>query len=141
MTPTNAQGTQLQREAVLGSGTFALVGGFRNFSLPFNLETTDTTDLAAAQDYRTNKPSLKQVGDITGEVFFDPADGQHDEETGLLANLGAMEQLNFRLVTDTGWYVQVLASVVNFVITGNTGDQLTANLTLRPSGPPTYGNV
>lgn len=133
-----SRGTVLKREAVLNSGTFVEVGGFRNFNLPFNLETNDITTLADL--WRTNKPSLNQVGDITGELFFDPSDAQHNESTGVLKNLLQSQQLNFRIVAATGWYVQVLCSVPSFVITGSTGEQYTANITLRPSGAPTFGD-
>jgi len=133
-----SRGTVLKREAVLNSGTFVAVGGFRNFNLPFNLETNDITDLA--DTWRKNKPSLNQIGDITGEIFFDPADAQHNESQGVLKNLLQSDQRNFRLVAATGWYVQMLCSVPSFVITGSTGEQYTANITLRPSGAPTFGD-
>jgi len=139
--PYAAIGAQLQ----LGDGqaTEAFTPVARLTSVPGPALTTDILD-ATAHDSPNNTEEvvvgIKRNGEIEVALQFDPADGTHDDATGLISLQQARELRNFRWVfpdaANTTW--QLACYVVGVPPTAPVDGLLTATVRLKPSGVPNF---
>lgn len=140
-TPYAAIGTQLQ----LGDGeaTEAFTPVARCIAIPGPSLTTDILD-ATAHDSPDNTEEvvvgIKRNGEIEVNLQFDPADGTHDDATGLISIQQAREVRNFRWVfpdaASTTW--ELACYVVGVSPTAPVDGLVTANVRLKPTGVPTF---
>jgi predicted secreted protein len=117
--------------------TFTAIGRAHNFQGP-NLTTTeiDVTGLDNTTGYKDILMALKDAGQITMEIFFDPGDSGH---RGVLHDYDHQTLRNWDLIfPDPGATTWSAACYVkDFVPKGDTNGALTAQVTLRVSGAPT----
>lgn len=129
-----AQGTLLQRETSLGSGSYVTVANVKSWDGPSTeaseLETTDLNSLA-----KEFLPGLQDFGDLSLEVNFDPNNATHQQAmTDIAAG------------TVTGWRIQFQNPTINwrwpaFVkscpVSGEADGIISASITLRLAGDRT----
>lgn len=137
-TARKAMGTALKRGDGGGIEVFTTVGRIRNFNgPPLSQDQIDITDLGNTTGYAEYLPGLKDAGEPTYEITWDPADAQHaamlsvDFETQVLRNFQC-----FWANSGVKWAFS--AYVAKFSPKGDPKTALTAALTLRISGAINY---
>lgn len=89
-----------------------------------------------AQRYRSGLP---EGGEVPIEIMWDPAEGTHDETTGLLAAFSDGLVRNFKIKFGTAATWSFAAFVSGFEVTGEAeGGMTMASVTLKLDGLPTF---
>jgi predicted secreted protein len=140
-------GTQLQR----GNGgiptppeTFSTIAEVKSITaLNLTIETLDATSHSSTGGYREMLPSFKDAGQLTAELNFVPADPHQAPDTGLIKDFDDRVKRNFRLIfpDPDGTQVDFAAYVVGYQVNAPIDGILSANLTLRITGAPTWGTA
>lgn len=123
-----------------GPETFTTIAGVTNISGPgIALDPVEVTNHSSTGGWREFVGGLKDGGEITLDLNFDPAAATHDVDTGLLDDLDDRTVRNFQLVfPDTGastWSFSAL--VTNFEPAAPIDGALTASVSLKLTGQPT----
>lgn len=128
-----AQGTLLQRESSLGSGSFTTVANVKSWDGPSteNPEIDVTTLSSIAKEF---VGGLVDFGDLSMELNFDPNNATHQQ---IFADMEASPP------TVTGWRISFVNPTINFKwsafvksfsISGEVDNIISGSLTLRLSG-------
>lgn len=131
---TAGYGTLLKR-----NGT--TIAECRNISGPnITLGTVDATHQTSTGAVREYIATLLDSGEITFEVNFLPTDATHSFAAGLGNDMTARTFQAFSLVlTDAGLMTATFSAyVTSFALTAPLDGKLTANFTLKISGPITW---
>jgi predicted secreted protein len=138
---TSGFGTLLQRGDAGAPEVFATIAEVKNITaLNLTIETLDATSHSSTGGYREWLPSFKDAGEVTAEMNFVPGDPNQNPDTGLISDFDNRTLRNFRLVFPdiAATTVQVAAYVTGFQINAPIDGILSANLTLRITGAPTW---
>lgn len=130
MTAYGAYGTIFKR----GTSTVAQV---RSISGPgLEKETIDVTNLSSTGRWREFLSSLRQLGEVEIECFFDPAGTTHELlETDFEADVTQAYSILFPDAATTTWVLNSICTGISPV--ANLGDALVVTYTIKPSGVPT----
>jgi predicted secreted protein len=137
-----AYGTALQ----IGNGAtpelFTNIAQVADISGPsMSRDSIDTTTHQTTGHYKTAVPGLRDGGEVTFSLNFDPSLGTHDEATGIIAQYNDDLVHNYRLVYPQsaleGW---AFSGFITKIDPKNPVDkQITADITIKISGKPTWG--
>lgn len=140
MAAIDAFGTALQRSDMASSPTFTEVANVTSISGPtISRETYDVTAHDQADDYREFIGGLKDGGEISMDINFDPAgEVTHDDSTGLLADLEDTDARNYKLVFPDGTTEWAFTAILNqFDAEHPVDGTVSASVTFKISGKPT----
>lgn len=137
-TARKAMGTALKRGDGGSPEVFTTIGRMRNFAGPgLSQETIDVTDLGNVTGYAEYLLGLKDGGEITCELTWDPADAQHAAILG--TDFEGQVLRNFKMLwSNSGVTWSFVALVAKFAPKGDPKTALTADLTLKITGAITY---
>lgn len=135
----NAFGTQLQRSDMAATPVFTAIANVTSIKGPeIKRDTIDVTAHNTANSWREFVGSLKDAGEISLDVNYDPA--VHDE---LVADFEDSDPRDYKLVFPVtpavAWSVKAL--LTEFSSEAPFDDKLAASLTLKVSGKPTIGTA
>lgn len=134
-----AKGTLLKVGNSGSPETFTTIAQIFNLSGPsISNEELDVTDHSSSGGWKEYIASLKDLGEISGELHFDGAQTTQDETTGLISALAAGTVKNYQIVFPDGTTVTFAAMVKAFEFAANVADKLTAAFTLKATGAPTW---
>jgi predicted secreted protein len=140
VTAYDAFGTQLRQGGTTAtSGT--LIAQITNISGPgLSADTIDVTAHDSTGGYRNFLQGLKDGGEITLDINYDPAGATHKNASGgLLYAFDQGTQDNYALVfpdaATTTWVVPAI--VTGFEVGAPMDNKLSASATLKVSGKPT----
>jgi hypothetical protein len=129
-----AQGTLLQRETSLGSGSFVTIANVVSWDGP-STENADIDMTALNSTAKEYEGGLIEPGELTFEVNFDPNNATHQQ---IIADQEASPP------TKTGWRIQFQNPTINytwtahpkgFPISGSVDEKIAGSVTLKISGP------
>jgi predicted secreted protein len=126
----NGFGTILALADVATGLTFTDVANVTNIT-PFNItrETDDTTDMASADGYRTFLGGLKDSGECTIDVNYNPSD-----HNTLLSRFDAEDPTKHRITFPGGEIASFDAIMTGFAPTAPMEGKMTASLGFKISG-------
>lgn len=117
------------------------VAGVRDVSGPnLSLGTADVTNHSSPSAWAEKVGTIKDAGEVTFDIVFDPVHATHKNAAGGLLYLLDQRTVGSFTITfpDTGATVWTLpALVTGFTPTAPVEDSLTASVTLTVSGAPT----
>ncbi len=117
------------------------VAGVTNIGGPgLTLETIDVTNHSSTSGWREFVGGLKDGGEISVDIVFDPVAATHKNASGgLLYLLTTRASASFTITfPDTGLTVWTFtAFVTSFEVGAPVADGLTASVTLKITGAPT----
>lgn len=124
-----------------GPENFTTIAEVRDISPPaLSRDVEEVTHHTSPGGWKEFIATLKDGGQVTFEINWDPANATHSYGTGLLAFLvGSGVKKNFQVVfPTTGTITWAFGAIVtNFAPTGTVSGVLRANVTLRVTGQPT----
>jgi len=137
-----AFGTKLYRETTPGSGGagttgYTEIGGLTSLNWPeLQADFAETTDMDSASAMRTHTPTLKSLGDVTGDLNFDSSDAVQEQ---MQADLIAETIRKYKIIgSDAGaadWAANCY--VARFAVTSERDGLITAAFSLKPTGAVT----
>ena len=137
------QGTTFWMETAPAAGTYKKVGGFVDLT-PFSA-TVETRDVTTLEDkVRKYGPGLSDFGDVTGTLYFDPGNVDHDASAGLLSYFGdGSETIKAAIGFDTtaGDWMFFEGVLSSFQLQAAANDSLRATLSIKLSGEPTWSTT
>ena len=106
--------------------------------------TADTVEVTphdpSGNKWKKFLKALRDGGEVTFDINFEPTESTHDETTGLLAELDSDDLRNFKLIfpdgSSTTW--DFSGYVTNFNPNGPVQEALTASITIKLSGKPGF---
>lgn len=109
-------------------------------------DTIDVTTHDSPSGYREFLASLRDGGEITFDIEYDPGDASHDQTTGLLSLFGEDKTRNWMLIFPvtavTGyWGYKFKGLVTGFAPKAPVGGSLTASLTIKVAGAVTQADI
>lgn len=115
------------------------VAGVTNIGGPgLTLETIDVTNHSSASAWREFVGGLKDGGEISVDIVFDPVDATHRNASGgLLFLLTTRASGSFSITFPQATVWSFTAFVTSFEPSGAVADGLTASVTLKITGAPT----
>ena len=139
--PINAFGTKLQ----LGDGApvteiFTDIAEITSISPPsLSKDTIETTSHDSVDRYKEFISGLRDAGEVSLDINYDPADATHGLLTGLLGEYEKDAPSNYKIIfpdasTTTWSFAGILTS---FETSAPIDDKLTASVTIKISGKPT----
>jgi hypothetical protein len=132
-----AKGTQL--EAYTGSSWVAVA---QVYELAGPSERKDVREITGphhvAAGYRVYRETLRDGGDVTLGLHWDPSDSSHDASTGLQAKLAGTGPHSWRITFPDATVVTFTASIVFHEPSAPADGKLTLFATLKVSGTPTW---
>jgi predicted secreted protein len=128
-----------------GSATYHTITNVTSISGPtLSRDTIDVTSHSSTGGYREFINGLKDGGEVSFDLLYDPDDVTHNTNTttpnmGLLAlyDSGATWEFTITFTDDTSTVWTFDAVVTSFEITAGIDDALKASVTLKVSGAPT----
>ena len=137
MAKYNSFGTLLQRSPDSGT-TYVTIAGVRDLNGPGRQkETVDVTTHDSPNRYREFRSSLKDGGEVSFDIVYDPEDAANQ---GLLESDfegSAAQPYQLLFPTTNGWAVRFNGEVVGHEITAPLEGALTATVTIKVDGKPT----
>lgn len=135
MAGLNAFGTRFQKQVGM---TWEDIADITNISGPgLERDTIDVSSHQSPDAWREFIGSLKNAGEISLDVNYDPAD--HDE---LVSDLDADDPLSYRIVfpddDETTWTINAI--MTGFEPEAPHDDKLSASLTFKVTGRPTLSS-
>ena len=132
-------GTLLQ----LGDGAdpevFTTIAEVKDITGPgLEADTIEVTNHSSPGAWREYIAGLLDAGEVTFDVNYLPGDATHDATTGLQANLLARSVDSYRLTWPTADTVTFPAFVTGFETGAPVDDALSASVTLKVAGEPTF---
>jgi len=142
MAAQNAFGTVLSMwNAAITTPAFVPIADVMDISGPkISRATIGVTSHDAPGGWNQYLPSLKDGGEVTFDVLYDPTDPTHsNSQGGLLYELTTATAANqFQITFPNGTSVWSFdATVTGFDMTAPVGDKLGAAVTLKITGAPT----
>ena len=139
-----AKGTLFQTEIAAVPGTYQTVAQIRNIGGPgLQQDALDVSFLDSVGAYRQFVGGFNDPGEIGIELMFDPTDATQDDVgvDGLLSIYDLHEVVGFQVVWPdaTIWRFQGL--VTAYEPSAPVDDVLTAAITVKLSGQPTFAAV
>lgn len=133
MAGLDAFGVILERgEGAAGSTTYVPIANLSNLEGPESeRETYDVTAHDSADGWREFVGGLKDGGEVTAEVNYDPR--EHDT---LLADYEISQPIPWRVTWPTGDAWEITAILSGFNPEAPVDDKLAAEITLKVSGKP-----
>lgn len=138
---TKQQGAILKAGDGGGSEVFTAIAGVLSINLGAISRTMiDTTDLDTANNARTFLGGIVDYGEFSADIHYEPADGTHDDTTGIYSYFGDTAPRNFQLVfPDSGTTTFSFSAVTSsLTVTGSLDDKMTGTVTFKISGKPTF---
>jgi len=126
---------------------FAALANVANIDGPGeSVETVETTHLASTGGYREFRPHLKDAGEVTLTMHFDPTHATQDSTTGLKAKYDANTLTNFEIDLSTVFTggenkVSFAAYVTNLGLAIAVDNIIERPVTLRVNGQPVWTTV
>jgi hypothetical protein len=109
--------------------------------LTLSRENKEVTAHTATGKFKQKHPGLREAGDITFKVNFDPSLGTHDEVTGFMAQFNDDDIHNYRILypqsTTEGW--AFAGFITKIAIKSPLDGTLEGEITITPTGKPVYG--
>lgn len=121
---------------------FAAIAELKNISGPgFELDVIDVTNMTSPDGFREFIGGLINPGELTFTLNFIPTDPTHSPATGLLKDMFDRKRRNYRLTfpvspQPVNWTMPAL--VTNFSTDQPLDDAVTADVTLKITGKPTF---
>lgn len=136
----SGHGTLLQIGDGADPENFTTIAEVRDITGPgLGLDTADVTSHDSTGGWEEHIGTILRSGEVTFDVNYIPTDGTHDASSGLINDQESRTLRNFQLVFPDGggttWSFAAL--VTGFDPTGPVDGELTASVTLKPSGQPT----
>ncbi|MEM7416787.1 MAG: phage tail tube protein [Gemmatimonadota bacterium] len=141
MSEWGAKGIELQIGDGGGTEVFTAIAQVRDVGGPgLSMDTIDVTHHGSADHWREFVAGLKDAGEVSLELLFDPTETTHrDASGGLLDDMDNRVLRNFQLqfpdTAQTTW--SFAAFVTGFNPSAPHDGALTAAVTLKISGEPT----
>jgi len=123
-----------------GAGSAISVGQIVDISGPgLSRDTIETTSRDSTNDWREYIKGLKDAGEISFDIVFDPVLASHAKSTGLLQDLWddstiASWIVTFPDPTPTTWTMDGI--LTKFEVKAPLDDKLSADVTIKVSGEP-----
>ncbi len=137
-----AQQTLLKRENwPAGSASYTTIKDVQSITGPtLTRETIDVTSHSSSGGYREFINGLKDGGEVSFDILYDPDEATHNTTNAGLLNLfesGTVWefQIVFTDPTPTTWTFNAL--ITSFEVSAATDDALKASCTLKVAGEPT----
>lgn len=124
-----------------GGTSYTTIGQIQSITGPgLTRETVDVTTHDNANMWRSFIKGLKDGGELSFDILYDPVLGTHNYSLGLLSDFGDDSTIpNFRLTfpdaANTQWTFPGI--VTNFEASEPIDDALKASITIKVSGTPT----
>lgn len=136
----HAQGTLLQRGDGATPENFTTIAEVGSISGPtLQADLIDVTNHSSPSRYKEYIQGLKDGGELTFDLNFQPNEATHKASTGVLGDWNTGTRKNYRLrfpVTPAvDWILPVI--VTNFEIDAQVTDQLKAAVTMKVVSAPT----
>ncbi len=136
----HAQGTLLQRGDGATPEVFTTVAEVGSISGPsLQADLIDVTNHSSPSRYREYIQGLKDGGELTFDLNYNPNDATHNATTGVLADWNSGARKNYRLQFPSTpavfWNFQVI--VTNFEMNADVAEQLKAAVTMKLTAAPT----
>lgn len=135
-----AYGAQLKMgDGATPTEEFTTIADVKDISGPgVTRDMVDGTTHSSEDGYKEKVPTLKDGGDVTFELNWDPRDGTHDMTTGLGAKVEADEPTNFQLIyARVGFQWNFAGYVTAFgPVSAAVAGLLTAPVTIAVTGKP-----
>lgn len=133
----NAFGTQLERSDMAATPVFTAIANVTSIKGPeLSRDTIDVTAHNSAEAWREFVGALKDAGEVSLDVNYDPA--SHDT---LIADFDDADPRDYKLVFPVTpavtWSIKAL--LTGFSAEAPFDDKLAASITLKVSGKPTIG--
>ena len=119
------------------SETFAALAELLDVSGPnLSMDTVETTHAGSTDEYKTFIAGLKDAGEVTCDVAFEPSHATQDESTGLVKKWNDRTLTNFQLAfPDSGSTTWTFSAyVTGFQPSEPIQDRATASVTLKITG-------
>jgi len=138
----SAFATKLQLGNAATPEVFSNVAEITDMSGPsLARDSIETTNHQSTSRYRQFMPGLRDGGEVTFSVNFDPSLGTHDELTGLIAQYNDDVTHNYRIVypqSDVeGW--SLTGFITKFEVKNPIDDKISGDITIKVTGKPTWG--
>jgi predicted secreted protein len=131
-------GNFFQRESDDSSDGFATLAGFTEISPPqYTRETQDITDTGDTNGYRRFISGMRDAGEVSLSLNYVPGG---DTEDQLLADLESDTAHNYRLLFANGVTCDFSAFVTAVQPTGPMESKMTASVSVKITGKPTWGS-
>lgn len=139
-------GTALEMGDGQSPEVFATVANVVNIDGPGeSMETVDVTHLQSTGGYREFLPHLKDGGEVTLTVHYDPTHPTQDGSTGLKKKFDDRSLTNFRINQSTQFATNGILSFSAYVTglgkTTNVDGVIEQQVTLRTTGPVLVSSV
>ncbi|MGH3933639.1 MAG: phage tail tube protein [Pseudonocardiaceae bacterium] len=133
MAGVDGYGVQLQRSDMLGSPTFTAIANVSSLGGPeMERETYDVTAHDSPDGWREFVGGLKDGGEVSLEVYYDP-----DDHDFLIADFGDNNARDYKVVWPQGlgtWSFK--AFMTGFSPEAPVDDKLAAEVTFKVTGKP-----
>lgn len=117
---------------------FTTIAEVKDISGPsLSMDTIDVTNQSSTGAWEETIKSILRSGEVTFDVNF-LGDATQWTTTGLLSKFTARTTTNFQLVWTNSKQVAFSALVTGFAPSAPVGDALTASITLKVTGVPTF---
>lgn len=119
---------------------FTKIGQVKDISGPnMSRDTIDVTNHDSPNGYKEFLASLRDGGEVTFTVEYDPGDPNHDQSTGLLYLFGLNVRTNFQLIfpvtASVGFWGYTFTGLVTaFGAKAPVDGSLTADMTIKVAG-------
>lgn len=138
MTVLHAFGTIFERETVT-PGTYAAIAQVANIGGPtLSRETVDATAHDSPNRWRTFIAGLRDAGEVTLELLFDPDNTGQTDLRSDLATLDTIKNYRIKFTDPTPTVWTFAAWVTRFEPRAPMDEKLTASVTFKLSGAPTF---
>lgn len=144
--PYSSFGVDLQ----LGDGAtptevFASVAQIKDFNPPsLSKDMQETTPHnPGGHKWRTFISGLRDGGEVTFDINYEPDETTHDSTAGLLSNLDADDLRNWKVIfpQPTAYEWAFSGTVTAFSPSNPVEGVQTASITIKVSGKPTFGSA
>lgn len=83
-------------------------------------------------------PTIKRTGEVTFELVFNGDEASHDDNSGLIEAWETRSLDDYEIIYPDGSKWDLQAYVTGFSMAAPVDGHLSADVTLRPSGAPTF---
>ena len=135
-TAVGTLGTTLTKDP---GGTPQLIGQIQDVAGPdISTDTDEFTNHDSAGGVEEFIPTIKRTGEVTFPVVFDGNNASHDEATGLIDHWETKVLDTYDLDFPDGSKWTFTAYVTGLSFSAPVDGHLMADVTMRPSGAPTF---
>lgn len=132
----DATGTALSRSNMQSTPTFTDVANIMDITGPgISRNTIDVTSHDSPNGYREFLGGLRDGGEVTFDINFDPAEDTHSQ---LITDLDAADPIDYRVEFPNGATWTISGILTGFEPGAPVDDKLTASVTIKVTGKPTF---